>query len=272
MSEGFRFITRGRFQDREAFSKFGHAHQRIVQERGPYSRCVGIRAIGGDFESGQLILHFAGPIPRSRADLSQHGFQSCSVSGLCGNAREFQFGGEIVRLRCENLLDQLFIISIAIGAALALHFFSKLVSGAVVAGVNLDRLPPIRQGRCRISPVALEKPKKLINVIVVGRQATGLLQSLSGDIQFPLAQCQHSPVRPTRRFSRHQSSQLGEFAVGVNVVAHLESAKPNIKRGNGLRILLRRLIRKSVAIATGRQTNRKSKTEKKVLERMSDVR
>jgi hypothetical protein len=61
---------------------------------------------------------------------------------------------------------------------------------------------------------------------------------LRGDIQFPLAKRQNTPVRPTSWFAWYKSRKFRKFTVRVHIVADLKRAQPDVERGNRLRIFL----------------------------------
>ena len=67
-------------------------------------------------------------------------------------------------------------------------------------------------------------------------------QPLSGRIEISLAQGEHPPVRPGRRLARDNLRRTGQFAIGANIVAHLQSGKTDIEGRNKIRVGLRRPI------------------------------
>ena len=111
-------------------------------------------------------------------------------------------GGKIVGLSNQDLLDQPLVLCVTIGIALAFHFFGKLKGGAVVARIDFDGFAPVGDGVGRVAFAAFQKSEQLVDVIVVGGKAAGPLDSLLGNIQFALTECEHAPIGPAGWFPR----------------------------------------------------------------------
>ncbi len=153
-------------------------------------------------------------------------------------------------------MNQLLIIGVAVGIRLAFHFLGQLIRGAVVARVDFNGFAPIGNRVRGIASSALEQPAKLVEAIVIGSEFAGSLETLRCGIQISLAQRQHSPIRPSSRFTRGQGGHFGKFAFGVYIVAHLQCGQPDVESGNGLGVLLRGFPGKVIGRVARTQTER----------------
>ena len=92
----------------------------------------------GGIKLGQLLFDVGGPRRALDGDALDGCVERDGISALGGDAAQREQGGQIVRLRGENLLDQLLKFLFAARGSLALDFERERVAGAQVFRIEAD--------------------------------------------------------------------------------------------------------------------------------------
>ena len=142
------------------------------------------------------------------ADLRKRGLKRRRVAAFRGDAAQLQQSRQIVRLRLQNLLDQLLKFRVAARAALALDFLRQLIRRPKFCGLISTALRQSAIASAELPRALSRIPSKSIDLIVFRSEIARALQSLRGHVEISLAQRQHSPVGPPCRFARCELRHL----------------------------------------------------------------
>src|SRR5580658_1511530 len=114
-----------------------------------------------------------------------------------------------------------------------------------------------------MAAISLKNSQQIVDLIIFWSEIAGSFQSLRGQVVVSLAQCEHSPIRPSRGFRGYELGQLRKLALGVNVIANLERCQSNIERRNNIGIGLRSFLRQLRGRVTPGQERYKASEEQR---------
>ena len=80
-----------------------------------------------------------------------------------------------------------------------------------------------------LATLAVQNSQQVIDAIILRGQVARPVESLRRGVVVSLAQRQDSPVGPTGGLSGNKPRDLGQPAVGVNIVTHLQRSQANIE-------------------------------------------
>ncbi len=238
VSERLGFISGRRLDRRQALTILGHSHHYVAQKCGLRGGGTQVCAGCGSLHGCKLMLHLRRPGCRTSADLGDRRVQRGGVSPLGCDPAQFQQGGQIVRLRGQNLLQKLLHFRRPVFIALPFRFFRQAVDGPQVFRIQLRRFAQVGNRLGGLAALALQDSQQIIDAIILRGQVARPSEPLRRQVVISLPQGKDSPVGPPGGLAGDKLRHLREPAVRVHIIANLQRRQADIESRNHIGVFL----------------------------------